>query len=686
MRGTAVYVDKEDAAVQAHFSRPLDTSPRGLSRRRFLQMTAAGGAIAAAGPAFSGISAFAGPPIAHDDGVLVLVKLSGGNDAVNTVVPHYQSSYYDLRSSLAFDPWETLNIGNGLGFHPSLWRLKSRYDRGQVALVQGVGYDDPNLSHFESMAHWEGGRSGDVAGDSAVFNGWVGRWMDQHSGAHELTGISVGSSVPVSMVGETMSAAGLPAGGSLFGVSHDDDDIRMYDAIREMAGDTYLGGPAQAAADTNVGALDLSNQIAPVYNDGLPNNGLARDLAICARLVSADVGVRALSVSAGGFDTHSSQSGRHDGLLDDLDQGIEAFFNYLDPRFASRATLVTYSEFGRRPYQNGASGTDHGTAGLSFVVGSRVRGGLHGLCPTLTHTNLQHHVDFRSMYTTVVEDWLGGDGTEVLDGSYEKLGLYWGAPGNKTMMAGPPDPGAPHDYLIATAGGGIYHYGNKAFYGHSAAGGVAAVRSNPSGPGYWVATAGGGIEPFGDAEYYGSMAGTGLHGQVVDLQVTPSGKGYWLLGSDGGVFTFGDAGYHGSTGGIKLASPIVGRAVHPSGMGYWFVGADGGVFAYGDVGFYGSAGGISLAQPIVGMCSTPSGKGYWLCATDGGIFSYGDAKFYGSAGGMSLDQPITAMAATASGKGYWLLGADGGLFSFGDADYYSSLGGQGIATATAIAT
>jgi hypothetical protein len=392
--------------------------------------------------------------------------------------------------------------------------------------------------------------------------------------------------------------------------------------------------------------------------------------------------VRVLGVSLGGFDTHGGQAGSHQSRLTDFDRGIQQFFDNLDARFASRVTVVTFSEFGRRPEINGSRGTDHGTASCAFVIGSKVAGGLVGQYPSLTNLdsrgNLRPEVDFRSMYATVLDTWLRSDSNQVLEGSFESLPLFRGSPGNRDIINPPPDPEAHQGYIITTDAGGVFNFGHHPSYGGGAAGMVAALEPNPAGAGYWLCTTGGAIEPFGDAPYLGSMAGTNLDAPMVDMAVHPDGDGYWLLGGDGGVFSFGNVGFYGSTGGLNLRQPVVGMAPHPNGRGYWFVASDGGVFSFGSSRFHGSTGGIRLRRPVVGMAGTATGRGYWLVADDGGIFAFGDATFHGSTGGIQLARPVVNMTATPSGKGYWLVADDGGIFAFGDAAFHGSLGAQTV--------
>jgi len=202
--------------------------------------------------------------------------------------------------------------------------------------------------------------------------------------------------------------------------------------------------------------------------------------------------------------------------------------------------------------------------------------------------------------------------------------------------------------------------------------------------GYYLLGADGGVFAFGNAAFYGSTGNIRLNQPVVGMAASPGRTGYRFVASDGGVFCYGSAGFYGSTGSIPLNQPVVGITSTPSGNGYWMYASDGGIFAYGDAQFYGSTGSINLNKPIVTMSSTPSGNGYWLFASDGGVFAFGDAAFYGSAGSLRLNAPITSSAASLSGNGYLLLAGDGTIFSYGDSRYQGSPNGEGYGNAVAI--
>jgi len=209
---------------------------------------------------------------------------------------------------------------------------------------------------------------------------------------------------------------------------------------------------------------------------------------------------------------------------------------------------------------------------------------------------------------------------------------------------------------------------------------IVGMAATHDGGGYWLVGSDGGIFSYGDAAFYGSTGALRLNAPIVGMSATPDGDGYWLVARDGGVFNYGDAGFFGSAGSLHLNAPVVGIAATRDGGGYWLVASDGGIFSYGDARFWGSTGSMTLNAPVVGMAATTSGGGYWLVAADGGIFSYGDAQFSGSTGGLRLNRPVVGMAA-APGGGYWLVASDGGIFTYGTAAYLGSLGGTALPSA-----
>jgi uncharacterized protein (DUF1501 family) len=641
----------DTTAIRAELSTPPDTSPEGISRRRFLQCTAAGVASVGVGLALSGHAGAAfGAPLAPGEGVLVLVQLSGGNDGLNTVAPVDDGRYRSLRRNLALDPSTALRIDGGLALHPSLPTVKRLYDQGDVAIVQGVGYGNSSLSHFDSMALWMDGSAGARPGSRSQ-TGWIGRHLDAKGRSRsELEAVAFDTGVPLTLSGREAQAVALSAAAqSDFGVKTSANLRRVYAGFDQMAaGSSSLGTWGDRLADNVPDAIAKAREVAPVYAGDLSGGSFTVAMGRAARLVNADVGVRVISLETGGFDTHDSHEWQHAQALARLDSGLAQFFADLDPKFASRVVVVTFSEFGRRAETNGSSGTDHGAASVSFVVGQRVKGGLHGAYPSLgaldSRGNLVPQVDFRSLYATLLDRWLASDSSEVLGGRFENLDLFGADPDGRTVVGPAPAPLAKHGYLLGTSTGGIHNFGKFANFGSPWVNNTVAVRRNPVADGYWAAGSDGGVFSFGTAGYHGSMGGRALSAPVVDMAVAPDGKGYWLLGRDGGVFAFGSARFFGSTGSLRLSAPVVAMAAHPGGGGYWFCAADGGVFSYGRSQFHGSTGGIRINRPIVGMAAHPSGDGYWLAADDGGVFAFGDATFQGSLGGVSQSGVVVSMA------------------------------------------
>jgi uncharacterized protein (DUF1501 family) len=397
----------------------------GLSRRRFLQASAAlGGATLL--PAWLADQAAAATPIGPNDGVLVVVLLAGGNDGLNTVVPTGDGMYYDARGSLAIAETAALPVASGVGLHPELKRLQARYKAGQVAIVQGVGDLEPDMSHFTAMARWMRGHQQ----SSGATTGWLGRWLDGYGRADDFSGVVLGESVPLAFVGAKRKGTALPVGGA-DAITADRDEgwiMRSIDCLRDMgAGATGNGAWCDALGAATRGAVDLADVVKPIYSSALPEGRLLAQLELAARLVNANLGIRVLQVQYGDFDNHAGQAAAHGQRMAELDAGIERFFATLSPTFAKRTTVLTLSEFGRRPEVNGSGGTDHGEGSDLLVVGPGVKGGLYGEPMHLGHLS-DHgcpiaHVDFRSVYATVVDRWLGGGSSTVLGGGFEDLGF-----------------------------------------------------------------------------------------------------------------------------------------------------------------------------------------------------------------------------------------------------------------------
>jgi uncharacterized protein (DUF1501 family) len=598
--------------------------------------------------------------------MLLLVGLAGGNDQLSTIAPVSQPEYQALRGKLALTAETTIPLNGGWAMNGALANTGALWRSTQVSVVQGVWHPHGSLSHFQSMAAWMGGHaSGGNPG-----SGWLGRYSD----GFELDGlpsvVSLGESVPLLLRGNRAPGIAIPddlsgALGSSESLSAP-EDRRLIAELQNMTLDAS-GNPAKAAVQTNMkDSLEVTRRLSDAMGKPV-GDGLRRRLTAAARIFNAGLGIRVVHVTQGAYDTHAGQQSAHSALLQELDSGLAAFFSALAPPVRPRVTVLTYSEFGRRPHANGSGGTDHGTATDYLLISPEARSGFAGEAPSLSRLdesgNLVGTTDFRQVIATIVDDVLGADHREIIGKSFEKLSLIRSA-------ADPPG------YWMLNASAEVAAFGNRPFLGCPPTGQmVAAICGHPNGCGYWVAARDGSVYAFGTARDLGGLNARPLAQPIVDIAAGPSGNGYWMLGADGGVFAFGDAQFFGSTGGTRLNRPVVAMTATPSGRGYWFVASDGGVFCYGDARFFGSMGGRFLAQPIVGMSSTSSGAGYWLVAADGGVFCFGDAQFFGSTGSVHLVQPIVGIARTPSSCGYWLVAEDGGVFAFGDAQFSGSMVG-----------
>ena len=637
-----------------------------FSRRRFIQYSAATTGVVAVSPYISKLQAFAAPPVANNQGILVTINLAGGNDGLNTVIPYTDPTYPKLRNTLRVT--NSLPLGSGLGLHPAMPKLKARFDQGKVAVVRGVGYKPPDLSHFTSGDIWMRG----WGGTKLVTSGWAGRFLDLlPNAAHEsLYGVSLHGSVSEHLQGDVAHPSSLPLSiGGAFGIDRSDaSNARMFDTLASLGTSASgLGDLGDLYDETESDLMALTQRIRPAYGFADQPDDLQQQLVLAAHLINANLGIRVIDTELDGFDTHTSERDWHATLLGQLDNAIAAFFANLAPKWAPNVILMTFSEFGRRPEENGDAGTDHGTAAPHFVIGDHVKGGLHGAQPSLTALdndgNFVPSVDFHQMYAPILKTWLGVDDRTVLGRTYSPLGLFKAPPG---VPAAVKPPSATSGYWLAGPTGHIYGFGTATKFGSlpPVAHPLVAGATTPTHKGLWLAGTDGGIYSFGDAKFHGSTGAIHLNKPIVAMASTPSGNGYWLCATDGGIFAFGDAKFHGSTGAIHLNKPIVSMASTPSGRGYWLCASDGGIFAFGDAKFHGSTGAIHLNKPIVAMAATPTGNGYWLCASDGGIFNYGDAKFHGAS--MPSSAAVVGFARSRSGNGYWMAAADVNVAAFGD--------------------
>ena len=414
--------DLETYEALRALSAPLPTDRASMTRRRFLQATVATAGATAVLPAWLADAADASTPIGPNDGVLVIVLMAGGNDGLNTVIPVDDGTYRDKRRTLAIAEGAALPVAKGVGLHPNLTKLAARYRAGQVALLQGVGDLDPDMSHFTAMARWMAGHAANTP-----TTGWLGRWLDGYAKADDLSAVVLGHSVPLAFLGAQRKGTALPVkGGDNLAVNREPWVQRSLDCLRDFgAGPTGNGAWADTLGTAGRTAVDLAGVVAPIYETELEDGKLVNQLTIAAKLLNANLGVRVVQVEYGDFDHHADQATQHAQRMAELDAGIDRFFATLSPGFAKRTTILTMSEFGRRPEANASGGTDHGEGSDILAVGPGVKGGLYGMPMHLGHLS-DHgcpiaHVDFRSVYATVLETWLRADPKQVLGGTFENL-------------------------------------------------------------------------------------------------------------------------------------------------------------------------------------------------------------------------------------------------------------------------
>lgn len=357
--------------------------------------------------------------------VLVAVRLPGGNDGLDTVVPYGDSAYEGTRRHLAHRPDRLLRLDGRFGLHPALPHLAARWAAGQLAVVHGVHHMLPDLSHFHSADLWSTGTR-----DSTTTSGWLGRSMDALGDGkpNPLWAVAVGASVPTIMNGEAQSAAAIPVlpDGFLWNAEGRNEEAGLVQSLGGLANAQPV--TSEASHLVQVGqrmALTVCETAGPLLREE-QEDGVAAQLRLVAAFIRAGCGTRIYHVTHGGdFDVHSQQQDRQPRLLSELDQALDAFLGDLGPA-ADRVVVMTWSEFGRRAEPNG-SGTDHGTASTQLVLGSAVRGGHYGEPARLDDLdddgNPKATTDFRAVAATLVERWLHIDAAQVLPGVSSRLSL-----------------------------------------------------------------------------------------------------------------------------------------------------------------------------------------------------------------------------------------------------------------------
>lgn len=390
------------------------------SRRDFLAalgLAAAGQSLVLQGLPVQAYGQTQASPLADltTDRVLVLLQLSGGNDGLNTVIPVEDDEYYRMRPSIAIPKANTLALTDEVGLHPSLGALEGLYGDGRMALLQNVGYPDPNLSHFRSTDIWMSASNA----DEVLRTGWAGRFLgtefpdlDDNPSSYPLA-VQLGGGGRLLFQAEDSSLSMTIANVDLFERLAEGDALFDVAAVPPTPYGAEMAFVRSVANDSFLFAEAIQEASGRGSNDiDYPNTGLSNSLAVLARLIKGQLGTHIYHVTLGGFDTHANQAGLHQALLRELAEAVAAFYEDLGPDWSERVLTMTFSEFGRRPFENGSRGTDHGAAAPLFVFGGQVQGGLLGSVPRLDEAslaasggNVGYEFDFRAVYATILERW-----------------------------------------------------------------------------------------------------------------------------------------------------------------------------------------------------------------------------------------------------------------------------------------
>ena len=364
---------------------------------------------------------------------LVVIQLSGGNDALNTVIPFEEGVYYDSRPAVRFEADDLLPIENGYGLNPNMAPIKELWDDGKVAIVNGIGYENPNRSHFRSMDIWHTAEP-----DKVGHEGWLGRAIRDldPKGENVLTGINFGRGLPRALACPGVQVASV---GNLetYGLFPDikDEWMRKYalEAFSMMYGSPGKDSVMEFLGQTGTGALkgaDILRTAPEKYSSNVEyaSEGFSQKMKSIAQVMCADLGTRVYYTDQGSYDTHAGEMIVHSQLMSELSAGVRDFYDDLKEHGKENdAAILIFTEFGRRIKDNG-SGTDHGAGGVAILIGGSVNGGLYGEYPSLKEEDqvegdMRSNNDFRSTYSTVLERWLGLEAAPIVNGNFEQFDM-----------------------------------------------------------------------------------------------------------------------------------------------------------------------------------------------------------------------------------------------------------------------
>jgi uncharacterized protein (DUF1501 family) len=430
------------------------------TRREFLRTSVLGGALSWTVPAFlantfSALHAEAADSATQiatgrDSNILVILQMAGGNDGLNTVVPYSNDHYYRARPRLGLPEKRILKINEDIGLHENLAGFKDLYDAGQLSIIQGVGYPNPNRSHFRSTEIWQ------TAADAEKIesSGWLGRYFDNTcSGCEPTVAVNIGRQMPQAFQAKHPVGVSLESpqnyrfmsrekgkNGEMTEESYrklNEPDTEMAEnaggTIDAIHGSVQSPGSAldfleRTALDAQVSSDKIRTIASRVENQATyPVSQLGNSLKLVAKLIGGGLATRVFYVSQGGYDTHTNQAGTHERLIKELGDSVKAFVADLKAQGnLSRVLVMTFSEFGRRVAENASSGTDHGAAAPMFVIGDKVKAGLLGKYPSLAPSDLfqgdlKYNLDFRSVYAGVLENWLRTKSAPILGRQFAPL-------------------------------------------------------------------------------------------------------------------------------------------------------------------------------------------------------------------------------------------------------------------------
>lgn len=423
-----------------------------LTRRAFLRTSLMGAALSWTVPVFiqqtctfmhaqaldSALQAGTG----RDHPVLVVIQLAGGNDGLNTIIPFEDDLYFKARPTIGIPKNQVIPLDNGIGFHPSLEPMKALYESGNLAIIQGVGYPNPNRSHFRSTEIWQ------TASDAnqILTKGWLGRYFDNCCRGEDPTvGVVLGEQLPEAFNANLPTGVAISRPGNLgFDRTSDPSEAHLFSELNglepdAMSGDSIgsLSGPndsglstleylQRTALDAQVSAERIKRMLRSSKNEvPYPRNQLGSSFGLIARLIAGGLPTRVYYASQGGYDTHAGQANTHKRLLSEFSAALVAFCNDLKRKgIFDRVIVLTFSEFGRRVTENANGGTDHGTAAPLFVCGGDVNPGLYGKQPALDKLDsgdLFYSIDFRSVYSTILDNWMKAPAGKILGREFPKL-------------------------------------------------------------------------------------------------------------------------------------------------------------------------------------------------------------------------------------------------------------------------